>query len=198
MSRSASRAGLLAGAAFAASAFFFSLGLEGYSHRVHPLGLLGAQGIPHAVAFDIVGFLIPGLLAAWVCRRLRERVDAGGWMARIGAWMALLSCLAFAAQGLFRLDPEHLESTASRLHGVAWMLWWLAFVPGAALLAIGLRSLPKWRGLSAASALAALGVLAFAMVVTEWMPAAIAHRIAFVLWFAWLVWAGYAQSRESA
>lgn len=195
MSRYAARAALLAGAIFAASAFLFSLGLEGYSHRVHPLGLLGAQGMPHALAFDIAGFLIPGLLAAWVCWRLRERVEAGGWMARIGAWTAMLSCLAFAAQGLFRLDPEHLESTASRLHGVVWMLWWLAFVLGAVLLAIGLRSRPGWRGLSVASAVAALAVLAFAM--AEWAPAAIAHRIAFGVWFAWLAWAGYAQSRES-
>ena len=195
MSRASSHAGLQAGVVFAASAFFFAFGLEGYSHRTHPIGLLGAQGIPHASAFNIVGFLAPGLLAAWVCWRLRERIEAGGWMARIGAWMALLACLAFAAQGLFRLDPEHLESTPSRLHGVAWMLWWLAFVPGAALLAIGLRSLPKWRGLSVASAVAALGVLAFAM--ADWMPAAIAHRVAFGLWFAWLAWVGYAQSRES-
>ncbi len=28
------------------------------------------------------------------------------------------------------------------------------------------------------------------------VPAAIAHRIAFLLWFAWLAWTGYAQSRD--
>lgn len=197
MSRSSSHAGLVAGAAFAAGAFFFGAGLEGYSHRVHPLGLLGAQGIPHALAFNIVGFGVPGLIAAWVGWRLRERFAAeGGWTARIGAWLVVLSALAFAAQGLLRLDPQDLESTASRLHGVAWMLWWLAFTPGAALLALGLRSRPRWRGLFAASALAALAVPLFAMAATAWMPAAIAHRIAFGLWFAWLAWAGYAQSRR--
>lgn len=196
MSRSSSHIGLMAGLVFAASAFFFGIGLEGYSHRVHPLGLLGAQGMPHALAFGIVGFVVPGLIAAWVCWRLRERAQAAGWMARIGAWLALLSCLAFAAQGLLRLDLAQLESTASRLHGVAWMLWWLAFAPGAALLALGLRAHPGWRGLALASAVAAVAVPVLAM--ASWPPAAIAHRIAFGVWFAWLAWAGYAQSRVRA
>lgn len=196
MSRSSSHAGLQAGVVFVASAFFFALGLQGYSHGTHPLGLLGAQGIPHAMAFNIVGFLVPGLLAAWVCWRLRERIETGGWMARIGAWMALLSCLAFAAQGLFRLDPEHLESTPSRLHGVAWMLWWLAFAPGAALLTLGLRSNSEWRALAIVSAVAAIAVPVFAMASSAWVPAAVAHRIAFGLWFAWLAWASYASARE--
>lgn len=193
MSRSSSHVGLLAGLVFAGSAFFFGLRLEGFSHRVHPLGLLGAQGMPHALAFDIVGFVVPGLIAALVCWRLRERAQAAGWMARIGAWLTLLSCLAFAAQGALRLDLAQLESTASRLHGVAWMLWWLAFAPGAALLALGLRKLPGWRGLALASAVAAVALPVLAM--ATWPPAAIAHRIAFGLWFAWLAWAGYAQSR---
>lgn len=197
MSRSSAHVGLQAGLTFAVSAWAFSLFVDGYSHRVHPLGLLGALGVPHAVAFDIVGFAVPGLLAAWVCWRLRESVEHAGRAARIGAWMTLLSCLAFAAQGVFRLDPEHLESTASRLHGVAWMLWWLAFAPGAALLAWGLRSCPGWGAVAAVSAVAAVAVPVFAMAPNTWLPAALAHRIAFGLWFAWLAWASYAQSRKT-
>lgn len=196
MSRKSAHMGLVAGAVFAAAVFFFGSDLEGYSHRIHPVGLLGAQGMPHALAFNLVGFLIPGLLAVWVCWRLRERLESGAWAARIGAWMTLLSCLAFTAQGLCHLDPERLESTASRLHGVAWMLWWLAFAPGALALAIGLRSRQEWRALAAVSAIAGLAVPVLAMAPTAWMPAAIAHRIAFLLWFAWVAWAGYAQSRD--
>ncbi len=197
MSRFSAYAGLHAGLIFAASVVFFAFGLDGYSHRIHPVGLLGAQGMPHALAFNLVGFLLPGLLAVWVCWRLRERLESGAWTARIGAWMALLSSLAFAAQGLSHLDPEHLESTASRLHGVAWMLWWLAFAPGALLLGFGLRSRPGWGVLAVVSALAGVAVLVFAMAPTAWVPAAIAHRIAFLLWFAWLAWAGYVSSRKS-
>ena len=198
MNRSSAHVGLHAGVIFAASALFFAMGLDGYSHRVHPVGLLGAQRMPHALAFNLVGFLLPGLLAAWVCWRLRERLESGAWTARIGAWMALLSCLAFAAQGLFRLDPEHLESAASRLHGVVWMLWWLAFAPGAALLGLDLRSRPGWRGLAVVSVVGAIAVPVFAVAAMAWMPAAIAHRIAFGAWFAWLAWASRAQSRKGA
>ena len=44
-----------------------------------------------------------------------------GWLAGKG----------FIAMGLLPLDPADLESDASRYHGTAWMLWCVAFVPGA-------------------------------------------------------------------
>src|SRR3546814_9922281 len=67
--------------------------------------------MPHALAFNALGFVLPGVLAALVAWRLRASLDAGApWAARIGAWLALLSALAFAAQGLLPLDPRDLEA----------------------------------------------------------------------------------------
>lgn len=192
MKRSFWHAEWLAALIFVASAFFFSVGLEGYSHRVHPLGLLGAYGTPHALAFNLCGFVAPGLLAAWLGWRLRDGLEQSGWMARIGAWLVLLSALAFTAQGLLRLDPRDLDALTSRLHAVSWMVWWIGFVPGAALLAWGLFRRPGWRGLAIASVVAAAAVLLFAAWVPAGMPIAISHRIAFAGWFAWLIVAGYA------
>src|SRR3546814_1754845 len=75
----------------------------------------------------VLGFLLPGVLAALVAWRLRASLDDGApWAARIGAWLALLSALAFAAQGLLPLDPRDLESDASRMHATMWTLWWVA------------------------------------------------------------------------
>jgi len=192
MSRS-SHLGLQAGLLFAASAFFFSVGLQGYSHRVHPLGLLGAYGTPHALAFNLCGFVVPGLLAAWLGWRLRDAVqDDGRWMARIGAWLAIFSALGLVAQGLLRLDPRDLDAVSSRLHAASWMLWWIAFVPGALLLASGLAGRPGWRALALASVVAAVLVLLFAIFAPGWMPVAVSHRIAFACWFGWLTFVGYA------
>lgn len=161
----------------------FGAALEGYSHRLHPPGLLGADGIAHAAAFNLLGFVLPGLLLATVAWRLRECLRSGGAMARIGAWLWCLSALAWAAQGALALDPTDLDAQASRLHATAWMLWWLAFVAGAALLAIGARAVPAWRGLTPIAALSGALVLAAVLIADMGaLPAPIAQRLALLIW----------------
>ena len=79
-----------------------------------------------------------------------------------------------------------------RLHALMWMLWWLAFVPGAGLL--GLRR--QW-----AFALACVGagvlvpVIAVLAPVGAWVG--VAQRLAFALWFGWWLLAAVVLSRVS-
>jgi hypothetical protein len=89
--------------------------------------------------------------------------------------------------GLLPLDPRDLESAASRFHGTAWMLWCVAFVPGACLLAAGLSRQPGWRLFARLSLLAALVVLVAAFVLTSTIAAGIAQRLAFAAWLGWLI-----------
>ena len=178
MQRSISVLAWLAAAAWLAGAVGFGIALDGYSHAVHPLGLLGARGLPHAQAFNLAGFVLPGLLLAGAGLGLRARLDGAGWPSRLGAVLAVLSALACAAQGLFPLDPEHLDSGDSRYHATAWTLWWLAFVPGAALLATGAR--PRW-----AHAAAAIAVPVMVLLLPALAGGAIAQRLAFAAWFGW-------------
>jgi len=164
--------------AFAAALAGFGALLDGYAHAAHPVGLLGASGWPRASAFNACAFLVPGLLLAAAGLGLRARLGDAGWPARIGAMLAVLSALAFAAQGLFPLDPEHLDSGDSRYHATAWTLWWVAFAPGAALLATGPR-LRAWHVAAAAT------VPACALVLPALLAPALAQRVAFAAWFAW-------------
>ncbi len=163
----------------------FGLALTGYSHAYHPVGLLGARGIERAAAFNVLGFGLPGVLLAAVAWRLRERLEPAGRAARIGAWLWLLSALAWAAQGALALDPQDLDAAASRWHAVAWLLWWLAFVPGASLLAGGLA---RVRGHGALALLAGVaGAVVLAAVVAadqRLVPAAAAQRAALLAWLA--------------
>ena len=170
---------LLALLSFALAACIFGVLSPAFSHRVHPLALLGAQGEPMAWVFNALGFLLPGGLLAWQALRLRARMGQAGWAARIGVQLALLSALAFAAQGALPLDPYNLLAPASRLHALAWTLWWVAFVPGAMLVAGSApeRRLPGFAFALLVPLLALFGTLA--------MPAAIAQRIAYLLWFGW-------------
>ena len=187
MSSAGRWSGLAATGVFIAALVGFGLALPGYSQISHPVAVLGAKGVPHALGFNLLGFVFTGVMAAVVALDLRRRlpVDAG-WRLRVGAQLVMLSALGFAAMGLLPLDPADLDNPASSLHATAWMLWWVAFVPGALLVALGLRGRQPWRGLARASVMAALLVLFVALLAVELMPAGVAQRVGYLGWLGWL------------
>ncbi|MGH8028211.1 MAG: DUF998 domain-containing protein [Pseudoxanthomonas sp.] len=196
MTRAVRWAGIVGAALFVAAVAGFGAALEGYLQARFPVALLGAKGFPHALAFNLLAFVVPGMLAGAVALDLRRRLPGdAGWTSRLGAQLVFLSALAFIAMGLLPLDPRDLESEASRFHGTAWMLWSVAFIPGAALLAWGLWNDRRWSLFARLSLGAALSVLTAAFVLTSAIPAGIAQRIAFAIWFAWLAYAGMARNR---
>lgn len=172
---------------FLASVLGFGAVLPGYMPLGHPVALLGATGVPHAVAFDLLGFVLPGLLAVVVALRLLARVPVTApWTMRVGGQMLVLSGLAFAAMGVLPLDPTDIESPASQYHASAWMVWVLAFVPGALMAGFAARRLPGWGRLAALHVAAGLAVLVGAFVLQVVLPAPVAQRLAFVAWVVWL------------
>lgn len=185
-SRALPHAGWIAALLFVAAVAAFGTALDGYSHASHPVALLGAGDVPHALAFNLAAFVLPGLLAACVASALHRRLPPrAGWSARIGARLALWSALAFAMQGLLPLDPTDLAAPANRAQAAAWTLWWIAFVPSGVLLAAGLFRVGGWRWFALASLAAGVLVLAFAVVAP--VGAGLAQRLAFGAWFAWWV-----------
>ena len=191
-SRRAVHLAIVAAACFAVALLLANVGVPDYSHRVHPVALRGTAGLPWALAFNLLAFVLPGALLAVVGVQLRNELRDAGWAARIGIVIALWSALAFAAQGLLPLDPEDAESHASRLHVMTWMLWWIAFVPAAWLLATGAR-----RGMGFALGSVATGVLVPVIAVLapigQWVG--LAQRLAFALWFGWWLLAAWRLSR---
>jgi hypothetical membrane protein len=178
-------------AVFVASAAVFGAMLpkqpDGFSHLTHPLAWLGARGVPGAIGFNLCGFALPGVLAAFALWSIRGAMPKSTpWPARIGAQLAVLSALAFAAQGLFPLD---LNDPNGGPHTLAWTLWWLAFVPGAALFAWGLRPTSARSGVVALSAIAAIALPLMIFAAPLVVPIAVAQRAAFLIWFAWVAWA---------
>lgn len=174
----------------ACAVFVLGAQVQGYVQALHPVSLPGARGMPRAMLFNAMAFVVPGALLALAAWRLREALPGGAAaVARIGAMLALLSALAFAAQGLLPLDLERLDGGASRWHATAWTVWWIAFAAGASLLAVAARALRL------ASALAVAAVLWFGPFVGDAVPAGIAQRIAFAAWFGWCWFAAAAWPR---
>lgn len=179
--------GALAAIAFIAAVVGFGMTLSGYSQVWHPVAVLGAKGVPRALGFNLLGFVLTGLLAAVVALDLRHRLPAdAGWTARVGAQFLLLSALGFAGLGVLPLDPDDLHNDASSLHATAWLLWWVAFVPGAVLFVFGMRGRRGWRPAVIASGVAAVIVLFSALVAVALMPAGIAQRLGYAAWLLWL------------
>jgi len=179
-------AGWLAALCCALAVLGFAAALPAFSHAQHPLGLLGAAGVPRAALFNLLGFVVPGLLAAWVFVRLRARLPVGAarW-AGIGCWMLALSALAFAAQGAWRLDPSDLDGPVSQRHATMWLMWWLVFAAGALVLGVGLLHERMWRGVALALVVASAIVLLLNVLPVFAGP--IAQRVVLVVWLACVV-----------
>jgi hypothetical protein len=175
--------------------------IDGYSHAQHPLALLGASPVPHAGLFNLLAFVVPGLLVAWGNLRLRAALPASAdattsWSGRIGAQLMLVSALAFAAQGALPLDGGDLEGARSSRHAAAWMVWWIAFAAGGLLLALGLRaSTGRWRAIATSSLLAAFLLPVLALLLPMLVPAGAAQRVAFACWFLWALQTARAVNR---
>lgn len=194
-SRVSRHAAVLAALLFAAMVMFAGR-IEGYSHLHHPLALLGAPTLPRASWFNVLGFVVPGVLVAWVALRLRGALAAGSmaeasWGGRVGAQLLLISALAFAMQGLLPLDPNDFDGVRSGRHAAAWMMWWIAFAAGGVSLAAGLRRATDWRPVARLTLLAALLLPVLALVLPRLVPAGVAQRLAYALWFAWAIHAAW-------
>lgn len=177
----AARFALIGLAVWLAAVVGFGAAVDGFSHLQHPVALLGARGIGMPFAFNALAFAVPGLLVAIAAWRLRDALGRAGWAVRIGAVLWMLSGLAFVAQGLLPLDPQDLDAASSRLHAVAWSLWWIAFVPGALLL--GLRS--------RTAMMAAIAAAAVVLIATVLWPPGLAQRVGMATWFVLVAFVAY-------
>lgn len=188
---------IAAGICWLGAAIGFGAALPSYSHLALPLSLLGASGVPHAIGFNLCGFVLPGLLLAWVALGLRDSLPAmaGGGL-RIGAWLLLFSCLAFAAQGIFPLEIDRLDAAGSRRHVAAWILWWLTFAVASVLWATGAWRMPGLRPLATSAVVAAAAMLALVLLTPPAWGGAVPQRMAFAAWFGWWVFAARSVRRD--
>lgn len=194
-------AGIACGPLFAVALVLFAMPLPGYRHAAHPPALLGAIGYPGSLAWNGIAYGLVGVLALLATHGLYQalRAAGGGTGARIGATLAMLSALAFIAQGVFPLDlGQPIDIGPSRRHIAAWNAWWIAASAGALLVAQGVRVLRGWRTLLPAGVVAA-GLVLLALhgdvgaLGNGWR-----QRIALAAWFGWLAWASLLMLRRRA
>jgi hypothetical protein len=95
--------------ALAASVFWLALVAFGavrtdYSQLTKAVSELGAVGAPHALAWNFLGFIVPGLLLAACGAAIGTVVDGRGGALR---WLLTGSGVAFAGTGIFPAVMQH-------------------------------------------------------------------------------------------
>ena len=164
----------------------------------------GADGgyVAGALAWNVFGFLLPGVCAAVFALALeRPMRDAGARRdGRIGSTLLLLFGLLFAAQGVFPYDPSAPDDAASQLHVVLLSLGVFAFLPAAVLIPASVRRDMRWRwlGLAGTVLLAAAVLCVVVPAATFGLGAPALQRVLLACEFGWIALASAVALRASA
>lgn len=176
--RAAGFFGLAATACFTISLLVFADIYPGYSHATKAISELGAIGAPHQVGWNLLGFMLPGLLLAF-----------HGWGVgqaghdRIAAVLFSLAGLSFAATSIpvdmssYHLPTSQAHITASLDVFVFWLMASLKLaLRGGSTRLSRVTTISLWLA-------AAAGVVRFSGLV---FPGT-GQRLAFAAFFVWVL-----------
>jgi hypothetical membrane protein len=125
--RVAGAAGIAAGVIFWTALFGFAAAYPGYSHSHKAISELGAFGAPHALAWNLIGFVTPGLLLAACGAGLARTIDVSGRKTLV-YWLLVISGLGFVGTGLIpaemRDGSPFMQSPFTIGHVVMTLLSW--------------------------------------------------------------------------
>jgi hypothetical membrane protein len=168
--------GLAATLLFAAALVFFAAAHPGYEHGTKAVSELGATGAPNALAWNLIGFLLPGVLLALFGLGLGATVQDR----RTGLYLTL-SGIAFAATAV-PADMESLQSPLSLAHIVASLMVFLFWLP--ASLRLLKQPAPELRRITIFFLLFA--VAAAAIRFTPLLLPGWGQRLSFLAYFGWI------------
>lgn len=163
-----------------------------YSHVVNTISELGAVGTPHATAWNVLGFIIPGVLLAVVGGAIARTANEEPSLSRAVATVLLVvSGLAVAAQGVMPAEMidgvADVTSTSTRAHFISSLVSGAAWAVGALLLVAPMRRNPNWQGLYLVSAILVVLTLVASFALRGTLPDGLAQRIGNAFFCAWFI-----------
>lgn len=188
--------GMTAFAVFWVALFAFGASRTDYAHFHKAVSELGVLGAPHAVAWNLIGFIVPGLLLALFGAGLASAIDG-----RRGAlwWLLVLSGLCFAATGVvpgeMRNGSPMMESRLTLGHllfaNLAPLLWAIASF----LVIRRVKQNPSWKPfttLATIYAVVGVGGFLFGIVASAAIPGlgdmpGLVQRFGFAFYFGWFL-----------
>jgi len=188
------RAGLLgigAWVLFWAASIVLGAFRPSYSHLANTISELGAAGTPYARAWNVLGFIVPGVLLAIVGAVIARTANTTPSPLRTLATVLLvLSGLAVAGQGVMPAEMANgvadVTSASTRGHFISSLVSGAAWAVGALLLVGPMRRSVNWRGLHIVSVVLVVLTLVAAFTLRGALPDGLAQRIGnafFCIWF---------------
>jgi hypothetical membrane protein len=176
---------------WAASVVFGAL-RPSYSHVVNTISELGAVGTPHATAWNVLGFIVPGVLLAIVGATIARAANVQRSSSRtIATALLALSGLAVAGQGLMPAEMVNgvadVTSASTRGHFISSLISGAAWAVGALLLVTPMRTNSTWRGLHIVSVVLVVLTLVASFVLRGALPDGLAQRIGNAFFCGWFV-----------
>ena len=184
--------GIVAWLLFWAASVVLAAFRPGYSHVVNTISELGAVGTPHAAVWNVLGFIIPGVLLAISGAAIARTANRDPSLSRMLATFLLVLCgLAVAGQGVMPAEMvdgvADVTSTSTRGHFISSLISGAAWVVGALLLVGPMKRNPHWQGLYIVSVVLVVLTLGASFVLRGTLPDGLAQRIGNAFFCAWFV-----------
>jgi hypothetical membrane protein len=195
--RVAGAAGVAAFVVFWTALFVFPASYPGYTHSHKAISELGAFGAPHASAWNLIGFIAPGVLLAICGAGLATSIEGPG-RNTAGYWLLITSGVGFAGAGLIPTEMREgsplMQSPFTIGHVLMTLVSGIPWVIAAFLLIGQVKQNRAWarsRRIVMLLAMAcvaglAVNILAPAVPVLAQRPG-VAQRISFGIYFAWFL-----------
>ncbi len=177
--------------------FIFAAAYPGYSHSHKAISELGALGAPHALLWNLFGFIVPGVLLSMCGAGLAKAIEVSDRRTAV-YWLLVMSGVGFAGTGLIpaevRDGSPFMRSPFTLGHVLMTFLSGIPWVIAAFLLIGRAKRNPVWhrsRGViivlaAACAAGFAVNILAQAIPVLAHRPG-LAQRISFGVYFGWFL-----------
>ena len=195
--RTAGVAGVAAVVVFWTALFIFAAAYPGYSHSHKAISELGALGAPHALWWNLFGFIVPGVLLSMCGAGVAKAIEGSGRRTAL-YWLLVMSGVGFAGTGLIpaemRDGSPFMRSPFTLGHVLMTFLSGIPWVIAAFLLIGRAKRNPAWHrsrrliiilaGVCVAGFI--VNILAQAIPVLAHRPG-LAQRISFGVYFTWFL-----------
>jgi hypothetical membrane protein len=168
-----------------------------YRHTGQAISELGSLDAPNLWAWNILGYILPGLAIALLGISLRREFTNRVVPAAAPAMALVAAGLLMALSGVFPANMADFKSATTLLHTVGSFGCYIAFLIAGFWLPSAFRKVSAWRWAATPSLL-----LVIASIITGFLRfagmASIGQRITFTCFFLWVALLGWALWRANS